>query len=116
MNKFKRSDRVSHLIHRAVSNIIENDLWDRRIGMVTVTGVELEKNLKNAQVYVSVLGDDQAIELSIDTLNNASSFIRARLGEKVYLKYTPAIKFCYDSSVVNGMHIDKLINEINRES
>ena len=116
MNKFKRSDRVSNLIHRAISSIIENDLWDGRIGMVTVTGVELEKDLKNARVYVSVLGDNKAIELSIDTLNNASSFIRTRLGQRVDLRNIPSIKFYYDSSTIDGMHIDKLLNKINRES
>lgn len=116
MNKFKRSDRVSHLIHRVISNIIENDLWDSRIGMATVTGVELGNDLKNARIYVSVLGDDKANELSINTLNNASSFIRARLGERVDLKNIPAIKFYYDSSAVDGIRIDKLLYDINRES
>lgn len=116
MNEFKRSDRVSNLIHRALSDIIENDLRDSRIGMATVTGVKLEKDLKNARVYISVLGDDNAIELSIDTLNNASGFIKARLSKKVDLKNTPAIKFFYDSSMVDGMQIDKLLNKVNRKA
>ena len=83
MNKFKRSDRVSHTIHRAISNIIESELQDSRIGMVTVTGVDLGKDLKNARIYVSVLGDDKDAELSINVLNKASSYIRARISEKV---------------------------------
>ena len=116
MNEFKRSDRVSNLIHRALSDIIVNDLWDSRIGMATVTGVKLEKDLKNARVYISVLGDDKASELSIDTLNNASGFIRTRLSKKVDLRNTPVIKFFYDSSTVDGMQIDKLLNGINRET
>jgi len=115
MNKFKRSDRVSHSIHRAISNIIESELHDSRIGMVTVTGVDLGEDLKNARVYVSVLGDDKDIELSINILNKASSYIRARVSEKIVLKYIPAIKFYYDSSTVNGIHIDKLFKKINKE-
>ncbi len=116
MNEFKRSDRVSNLIHRALSDIIENNLRDSRIGMVTVTGVKLEKDLKNARVYISVFGDDKTIELSIDTLNNASGFIKTRLSKKVYLRNIPAIKFFYDSSMVDGMQIDKLLNRVNRKT
>ncbi len=117
MNKFKRSERVSHLIHRVISNIIENDLSDRRIGMVTVTGVELGKDLKNARIYISVLGDDKEIESSVDILNNASNYIRALLSERIDLKNIPAIKFYFDSSIIDGMRIDKLLNDnINRES
>ena len=116
MNKFKRSDRVSHTIHRAISSIIENDLQDKRIGMVTVTGVELARDLKNARVYVSVLGDEKDVELSINILNKASRFIRSRISEKVVLKYIPAIKFYYDFSTVNGMHINTLFKKIHKES
>jgi len=116
MNEFQRSDRVSNLIHRALSDIIENDLRDSRIGMVTVTGVKLEKDLKNARVYISVLGDDKTIELSIEALNNASGFIKSRLSKKVDLRNIPAIKFFYDSSMVDGMHIDKLLNRVNRKT
>ena len=115
MNKFKRSERVSNHVHRIISNIIENELRDSRIGMVTVTGVELSRDFKNARVYVSVLCGENDVEKSIAALNNASSFIRVRLGESIALRNIPAIKFYYDSSTVNGMRMDKLLNEINKE-
>ena len=116
MNKFKRSDRVSHTIHRAISSIIENELHDKRIGMVTVTGVDMARDLKNARVYVSVLGDDKDAKLAINILNKASSYIRSRISEKIVLKYIPAIKFYYDFSTVNGIQINKLFEKINKES
>ena len=116
MNRFKRSDRVSQLIHRAVSNIIENELRDSRIGMFTVTGVDMGKDLKNARIYVSVLGDENDVESSLTALNNASSYIRVRISERVDLRNIPAIMFYYDSSTIDGMRIDKLLNEINKES
>lgn len=115
MNKFKRSDRVSNLIHRVISDIIENEIRDSRIGMVTVTGVELSGDLKNARVFISVLREDKDIESSVSALNKASSFIRLRLGESIVLKNIPAIKFYYDSSTVDGMRMDKLLDEINKE-
>ena len=116
MNRYKRSDRVSKLIHREISSIIENELWDNKIGMVTVTGVELTRDLKTSRVYVSVLGNDKDVETSIKTLNKASNFIRGRIGEEIVLKNVPTIQFYYDSSIVDGMYMDKLLDEINNES
>ena len=112
MHRFNRSKRVSELIHREISVIIDQELRDSRIGMVTVTGVDISKDLKNAKVYVSVLGNEDEARLSLDTLNTASQFIRLRLGERIVLKYLPSITFYFDSSTVDGMRIDKLLNEI----
>ena len=114
MQRFSRTDRVSELIHRAISSIIDFDLKDSRIGMVTVTGVEMSKDLKNARVYISVLGDDSMIESSLLALNSATHFIRGRLKEKVILKYLPNIVFYYDSSMVTGCRIDKLLDEAKK--
>ena len=113
MKRFNRSDRVSHLIHREVSAIIDRELRDQRIGMVTVTSVDLSRDLRNARIYVSMLGSDEDIKSSLEALNNASSFIRTCLKTRVVLKYLPTISFVYDSSTVDGMRIDKLIDEIN---
>ncbi len=115
MNKFKRSDRVSKLIHRTISNIIETELSDSRIGMATVTGVDLSRDLKNARVFVSVLCGDNDVEKSIGALNNAANYIKVRLGESLNLKNIPSIKFYYDSSIVDGMRMDKLLDEINKD-
>ncbi len=115
MHRFDRSDRVSNLIHREISEIIEHEMKDTHIGMVTVTGVEMSRDLKNARVFFSVLGDEAAVQSSIDALNNATSFIRARLRERVILKRIPMLSFAYASSTVHGMHIDKLIDEINKQ-
>ena len=116
MNKYKRSDRVSNLIHQAVSDVIENELNDARLGMVTVTGVDIGRDLRNARVYISVLGDNEELELSLKTLNNAAGFVRSRIGEKVILRHVPTIQFLYDSSMLNGLKIDKLFDEINKET
>ncbi|MFC1650293.1 30S ribosome-binding factor RbfA [Candidatus Latescibacterota bacterium] len=116
MNKYKRADRVSNLIHHAVSNIIENELHDSRIGMVTVTGVDIGRDLKNARVYISVLGDEKDVERSLKTLNNAAGFIRSRIGDEVILRHVPTVQFFYDSSTTDGIYIDKLFDEINKET
>ena len=116
MNRYNRSDRVSQLLHREISVIIDQELRDQRIGMVTVTGVNLSKDLKIARVYFSVLGNSEEVKKTISTLNGASNFIRARLGERIILKYLPTIEFLYDSSTVDGMYIDKLLDEIKNRT
>jgi ribosome-binding factor A len=114
MHRYERSDRVSHLIHREISDIIEHEVEDTHIGMVTVTDVEMSRDLKNAKVFVSVLGNDAEVESNIEALNNAANFIRARLRERVILKRIPVLTFSYDSSTVKGMYIDKLLADANR--
>jgi len=116
MQRFKRSDRVSELIGREISIIIDRELRDTRIGMVTVTGVDMSKDLKNARVYVSVLGGDDETRRSVDALNNAAEFIRMRLGERAILRYLPKLAFFFDSSTIEGMRMDRIIEDIkNRE-
>lgn len=114
MNRYKRSDRVSGLIHRAVAELIENELWDARFQGVTVTGVEVTRDLKIAAVYVSMLKDGELIGETIDALNGAAKFIRSRLGDELSLRYTPDIQFRYDKSIVEGMRMDALLSEITK--
>lgn len=115
MNRFKRSDRVSALISREISKIIDYQMRDTRIGMVTVTGVDLSNDLRNAKVYVSVLGSETEINTSVSALNSASNFIRARLGERIILRYLPTITFFYDPSTIEGMRMDKILDDIKKD-
>ena len=116
MKRFDRMDRVSELVHREVSTIIDRELRDTRIGMVTVTGVEVSRNLRNAKIFVTILGVKAEIKSSIGALNDASAYIRKCLGERIVLKYLPELKFYFDSTLAEGMRIDKLFDEINKQS
>ena len=114
MKRFNRIDRVSELIHREVANIIDLELKDTRVGMVTVTGVEVSKDIRNARIYVSVLGNSEETASSLAALNNAAAFIRSRLKIKVILRYIPELRFYFDSSTVDGMRIDKILDQISK--
>jgi ribosome-binding factor A len=114
MQSFKRADRVSHLIHQEVAHIIKFDLKDERVGMVTVTGVELTRDCKNAKVFVSVLGDEQSIEQALTALESSAPFIRGRLRGRIVMKYIPMLLFRHDPSLAEGTRIDTLLNEIRR--
>ncbi|MFC1529014.1 30S ribosome-binding factor RbfA [Candidatus Latescibacterota bacterium] len=115
MHRFKRSDRVSALIKREISIIIDQELRDFIKNMVTVTDVEMSRDLKNAKVFVSVLGSEGEIKSSLAALNSVSHSIREQLKVRIILKYFPRISFFYDSSTVYGMHIDKLLDEIKNK-
>ncbi len=115
MANFKRTERVSELILREISDIIAHDIRDTRIGMVSVSGVDVTRDLKNASVYVTVLGDEKDVDISLKVLNNAAQFIRSRLIERIELRYTPVLKFLYDDSIVNGMRMDKILEGIKNQ-
>jgi ribosome-binding factor A len=116
MQRFDRTDRVAHQIHREISEIIEHELKDDRIGMVTVTGVDVSKDFKYAKVYVSVLGDENAVKLNLEGLNSAAHFIRSRLNERMALKHIPALTFQYDPSTEKGIRISKLLDDVKKNS
>jgi ribosome-binding factor A len=116
MNQHLRSDRVNELIHRSISKIIESELDDQRIRNVTVTGVEVTRDFKHAQIYISVLGDEQETATSLKALNKAAGYIRMRLGSEIILRCVPELQFRYDSSLTEGMRMDKLIEEINQKT
>lgn len=111
--RYQRTDRVSELVSREISLIIDRELRDTRIGMVTVTGVEISKDLRSARVFVSVLGGDDETRLSLEALNNASTFIRARLGERITIRHLPKLTFYFDSSTVEGMKMDRILDNLN---
>lgn len=114
MNRYVRTDRVAPLLQREISQIIEHELLNERMAMTTVTGVEVTKDFKFAKVFVSVLGEKEIIDETIDALTGAASFIRSRLAGRIILRNIPALTFHYDSSTVNGIHINKLLDEINK--
>ncbi len=110
---YKRSERVSDQIKEEIADILMRKIKDPRIGFVTVTGVELADDLRNAKVFVSVLGPDRASTLK--GLESASAFIRAELGRRLRLRFIPELLFRYDDSAERGAHIMELLNEVEEE-
>ncbi len=109
---YKRSERVSDQIKREIADILMRKIKDPRIGFVTVTDVELADDLRNAKVFVSMLGADPAPTLK--GLESASAFIRAELGRRLRLKSIPELLFRYDDSAKRGAHIMELLNEVEK--
>ncbi len=85
---------------------------DRRIGLVTITGVELSPDLRHAKVYFSAMGTEKEKTESGEALNHAAGWIRRELGQRIRMKFLPEIVFLPDTSQEYGERIDRLLDEI----
>ena len=112
----QRQRRVQELLKEHVSRILQSKLRDPRLGLVTVTDVELSPDLKHARVFVSVYGDQRAVETSMGRLKAGTGFVRGQLGHSVELRHTPELTFVYDQTVERAARITELFNEIAAES
>ncbi|OGW28734.1 MAG: ribosome-binding factor A [Nitrospirae bacterium GWC2_57_13] len=111
---YKRSVRVSDLMHHEVADILQRKINDPRIGFLTVTEVEISDDLRNAKVFVSLYGGNR--EETSKGLESAMPFIRAELGRRMQLKFMPEIIFRFDDTAEKGAHIMTLLRGIERET
>ncbi|MFD0587539.1 30S ribosome-binding factor RbfA [Paenibacillus sp. GCM10027627] len=109
-----RVGRVSEQIKKELSQIIQQELKDPRIGFITVTGVETTSDLSQARIYLSVLGSDEQKEATLKALASANGFLRSELGKRMKLRHTPELLFKFDSSIEYGSRIESLLGEINQ--
>ena len=109
MIPFTRSDRVSGLIQKVLSEILQKDIKDPRLKMATITGVDVSRDLKLARVYFTTPDGEQQKDAVIEGFNSARGYIKRTLAHELDLKYMPDIKFFYDASIEYGAHIDRLI-------
>ncbi len=107
---FNRMLRVGEQIRRELSLLIQQEIKDPRIGMVSISEVEVTVDMAHAKVFVTVLDDiDRAIE-TVRILNNATKFLRHQLAKRVVLRTTPSLHFYYDHSVQRGTDLSELID------
>jgi len=112
MQPFRRTQRLALSIQEEISLILQRGLKDPRIGLVTVTGVDLSPDLRHAKVYVSVLGTKRESEASLAALEHAAGWIRRELGQRIRVKFLPELAFRIDTSQEYGSRIDRLLDEI----
>ena len=106
-----RTRKVNELLREVLSESLL-DLKDPRIGFVTVTAVRTSPDLRQATVYVSVLGSERKRERSLEGLEAAHGVLQARIANEVRLKRTPTLTFEYDPTVEEGVRMSKLIDEL----
>ena len=115
MQEIDRTRRIGTLIQREVSNIIATDLNDTRIKSVSVTGVTIGKDLKQATVYVSSLDTEVSAPKIENLLNKAAGFIRHALSQRLDLRTTPGLVFKFDETIKKGVELTHLIDSLNQD-
>jgi len=112
---FKRADRVSEAIKREISVMLTQELKDPGIHFVTVTTVETSDDLRNARIFVSVMGDEKTRQETMEGLERAKGYIRGELGRRLQLRYTPEIQLHLDRSLDHAIKIKNILNQLKSE-
>ncbi len=111
-NAYQRTDRVSDILRRNVSEILFREVKDPRLRFVTITHVRVSKDLKNAKIFFTTIKEGEEREAIMKGLKNAAGFVQKKLGPRLHLRYIPHISFVYDSFEESGTRIDKLLKNI----
>jgi ribosome-binding factor A len=111
-----RTDRLGSLLKEVISDVILREVKNPHLpSLLTVTSVEITKDLRQAKVFISVIGDPAKKALAIATLNQAAGFIAARASKQVVMRYFPELSFLLDDSVETQGRMQDLIAEIQEE-
>ena len=108
---FSRRDRVSEQIRRELAELIRTELKDPRVGMVSITGVDVSADYAHAKVYFSSMSGREHLDSVLEGLQNASGFLRRELGRRISIHTTPQLHFVFDESLERGADLSKLIQE-----
>ena len=106
-----RIRRVNEAVREVVSEAITTEMKDPRVGFVTVTSVDTSPDLRQAHVFVSVLGDEKQREESLAGLNASRAYLQARVASRLRMKHTPRLDFQYDPSAERVMRLSELLRE-----
>ncbi|GJL83702.1 MAG: ribosome-binding factor A [marine bacterium B5-7] len=111
----ERTRRVGELIKREVAEILRRDLEADSLKFVNVTAVTVSRDLRNATVFFTLIGDKGDPETAASDLAHARGYVRKLLGARVRMKRTPDIHFKYDDSVTRGFELSKLIDSVRHD-
>lgn len=108
----QRAQRVAEEMKREISDILRNELKDpRTVGIISVTSVNLTRDLRHAKVFISVFGSDEEQQETLAVLSKAVGFVRTEVGRRIRLRHTPQISFLLDKSIAYGAHINRVLRE-----
>lgn len=112
-NDNRRAERVAEAIREEVATFLAEDAKDPRItGLVTVTGVDVTRDLRHAKVYVSVMGSDAERAATFDGLASVATHLRSRIGRALRLRLAPEISFQVDDSIARAARIESLLAQL----
>lgn len=112
----RRRRQINHLIQRELSDLLAREVNDPRLkGIISITEVEVSADLRQAKVFISILGSEEEREEVFTGLLSASRFLRQKLGERLSLRYTPELHFQRDNSIERGSHLLHLMEKLAQE-
>jgi ribosome-binding factor A len=106
--EFSRSHRVAEQMRRELADLLQFEVKDPRIGMVTITEVEVTGDMAHAKIFYSTAKASDAVQMGLE---KSSGFLRTQLAKRMLLRTVPQLHFVYDASIDNGMKMTQLINE-----
>ncbi|HUF27553.1 MAG TPA: 30S ribosome-binding factor RbfA [Gemmatimonadaceae bacterium] len=116
MSNARRPDRVAEAIREEIATFLAEDVKDPRIvGLVTVTGVDVTRDLRHAKVFVSVMGTEEEQARTYEGLDSVAAHLRSRVGRALRLRLAPEIQFRTDESIARAAHIESLLAQIRSE-
>lgn len=112
--EFSRTDRVGQQIHKEVASILQHEFKHREpeVGMITVSGVQVSKDLAHAKIFITFYSnDEEKAKADLRKLQDAKSFVRGLLGKRIRMRNVPAVHFFRDESIEEGARISALVNQ-----
>ena len=106
-----RSARIADQIQRSLAELLRLEVRDPRVGMITLTGVELSRDQSHAKVFFTVLGSPAQAEQAAEGLAHAAGFLRSELAHRLTIRKVPELHFEYDESVERGVRLSRLIDD-----
>lgn len=104
-----RQAKVAELIKRELAEILQREMRDPRLALVSITDVDVARDFTTAKIFVSIIGDDKEKEEGLKALQGASGFLRGQLGHRIELRTVPALTFRYDTGVERGARMFELL-------
>ncbi len=108
----RRMQKAAQAIREVVGTSILRDLMDPRIENVTVTNVEVSRDMRQARVYVSVMGDEKQQQLCLHGLRHAAGFLQSKVAKRIDTRYTPVLKFVLDMGVKKSIEINEILQSV----
>lgn len=107
-----KNEKMNHIVMKAVSEIIQFELKNPKLGFVTITDVEVTNDHSYAKIFVSFLGKEERNQAGLKVLNQSKGFIRSELAKRLSIRKTPELIFEIDRSLEQGNKIEKLLSEL----
>jgi len=110
-----RSERIAEAIRKEVSELIQKEMKDPRIGFITITRVLVTDDLRFADIYYSILGSEEDRKRTLEGLRSAAGFLRKEIGQRLRLRFTPELRFNFDRSIAYSAHIAEVLEKLKKE-